>query len=185
VIGPTTASSAWNTSSIGDEHGQSRIRPNEPRGDQRVPRPGGNAGGVFLGKPLILLHHIGAKSGTERISPLVPLLYDGRIFIFASKGGSDRNPDWYGNLVAQPNVTVELGTETFPTTARTLHGGERYDINAKQTALEPQFGDYERATQRIIPVVELVRKTDYVPSDNPGHVNYALLRNAFRNLAIP
>jgi hypothetical protein len=64
---PTTATSTWNTSSIGDEHGQSRIRPNEPRGDQRVPRPGGNAGGVFSGKPLILLHHIGAKSGTERI----------------------------------------------------------------------------------------------------------------------
>ena len=52
---------------------------------------GGKAGGVFSGKPLILLHHIGAKSGTERISPLVPLLYDGRIFVFASKGGSDRN----------------------------------------------------------------------------------------------
>ena len=66
---------------------------------------GGKAGGVFSGKPLILLHHIGAKSGTERISPLVPLLYDGHIFVFASKGGSDRNPDWYGNLVAQPNVT--------------------------------------------------------------------------------
>src|SRR5258708_6447061 len=92
---------------------------------------GGKAGGVFSGKPLILLHHIGAKSGTERISPLVPLLYDGRIFVFASKGGSDRNPDWYGNLVSHPNVTVQLGAETFPATARTLEGDERDGIYAK------------------------------------------------------
>jgi deazaflavin-dependent oxidoreductase (nitroreductase family) len=121
---------------------------------------GGKASGVFSGKPLILVHHIGAKSGTERISPLVALLFDGRIFVFASKGGSERNPDWYGNLVAHPNVIVELGTETFPATARTLEGAERDDIYAKQSALEPQFGDYQRMTRRIIPVVELVRPID-------------------------
>ncbi|MET4429315.1 nitroreductase family deazaflavin-dependent oxidoreductase [Mycolicibacterium sp. 624] len=121
---------------------------------------GGTAGGVFSGKPLILLHHIGAKSGTERISPLVPLLDDGRIFIFASKGGSDKNPDWYGNLVAHPNVTVELGADAFLSTARTLEGDERDAIYAKQTAVEPQFGDYQRKTSRTIPVVELVRAKD-------------------------
>jgi deazaflavin-dependent oxidoreductase (nitroreductase family) len=121
---------------------------------------GGKAGGAFSGKPLILVHHNGAKSGTERISPLVPLLLDGRIFVFASKGGSDKNPDWYGNLVAHPNVIVELGTETFSATARTLEGAERDDIYAKQSALEPQFDDYQHMTGRIIPVVELVRKTD-------------------------
>ena len=96
---------------------------------------GGKAGGVFSGKPLILLHHIGAKSGTERISPLVPLLFDDRIFVFASKGGSERNPDWYGNLVAHPDVIVELGTETFPATARALEGAERDDIYKEQSAL--------------------------------------------------
>jgi deazaflavin-dependent oxidoreductase (nitroreductase family) len=112
---------------------------------------GGKASGVFSGKPLILLHHIGAKSGTERISPLVPLLDDGRIFVFASKGGSDRNPDWYGNLVAHPSVTVELGTETFPATARELEGDERDATYAKQTAVEPQFGEYQRKTSRTIP----------------------------------
>jgi deazaflavin-dependent oxidoreductase (nitroreductase family) len=118
---------------------------------------GGTAGGVFTGKPLVLVHHIGAKSGKARESPLVPLLEDGRIFVFASKGGSDSNPDWYGNLVANPNVTVELGTETFPATARTLVGEERDEIYAKQSAVEPQFGEYQRMTTRIIPVVELVR----------------------------
>jgi deazaflavin-dependent oxidoreductase (nitroreductase family) len=118
---------------------------------------GGNAGGVFTGKPLVLVRHIGAKSGRERISPLVPLLDDGRIFVFASKGGSDSNPDWYGNLVANPNVTVELGTEMFPATARTLMGEERDEIYAKQSDVEPQFGEYQRMTTRVIPVVELVR----------------------------
>jgi deazaflavin-dependent oxidoreductase (nitroreductase family) len=121
---------------------------------------GGKAGGVFTGKPLVLVHHIGAKSGKERIAPLVPLLEDGRIFIFASKGGSDKNPDWYGNLVANPKVTVELGTETFPATARTLTGEERDDIYAKQSAVEPQFGDYQRMTTRLIPVVELIRTAE-------------------------
>jgi deazaflavin-dependent oxidoreductase (nitroreductase family) len=121
---------------------------------------GGKAGGMFTGKPLVLVHHIGAKSGKERIAPLVPLLDDGRIFIFATKGGSDKNPDWYGNLVANPNVTVELGTETFPATARTLTGEERDDIYAKQSAVEPQFGEYQQMTTRVIPVVELVRTAE-------------------------
>ena len=85
-------------------------------------RIGGKGSGVFSGKPLILLHHIGAKSGTEHLSPLVPLLSDGRIFVFASKGGSAKNPDWYGNLVAHPNVTVELGTETFPANSADTRG---------------------------------------------------------------
>ena len=118
---------------------------------------GGKAGGVFEGKPLILLHHTGAKSGIERIAPLVPLLDDGRVYIFASKGGSDKNPDWFGNLVAHPDITVELGTETYAATARPLDGAERDEIYAKQVAVEPQFGEYERKTERVIPVVELVR----------------------------
>jgi deazaflavin-dependent oxidoreductase (nitroreductase family) len=118
---------------------------------------GGKAGGIFAGKPLVLVHHTGAKTGKERIAPLVPLLDDGRIYIFASKGGSDKNPDWYGNLVANPDVTVELGTQTFRATARVLAGDERDDVYAKQVAVEPQFGEYQRKTERVIPVVELVR----------------------------
>lgn len=118
---------------------------------------GGKAGGVFEGKPLVLVHHIGAKSGVERIAPLVPLLDEGRIYIFASKGGADTNPDWYRNLVAHPEITVELGTETFAVSARVLAGDERDGIYAKQVAVEPQFGEYQRKTERVIPVVELVR----------------------------
>lgn len=118
---------------------------------------GGKAGGVFEGKPLVLVHHVGAKSGTERIAPLVPYLDGDRIFIFASKGGADTNPDWYHNLVAHPETVVELGSDTFPVTARVLTGSERDDVYAKQVAAEPQFGEYQRKTTRVIPVFELVR----------------------------
>jgi deazaflavin-dependent oxidoreductase (nitroreductase family) len=121
---------------------------------------GGKAGGVFTGKPLVLVHHTGAKSGAERIAPLVPLLDGGRIFVFASKGGSDANPHWYLNLVANPSVTVELGSETFAATAKVLTGTERDEIYAKQSAIEPQFGEYQRSTKRLIPVIELVRSAD-------------------------
>ena len=118
---------------------------------------GGKAGGMFEGKPLVLVHHAGAKSGTERIAPLVPLLDDDKIFIFASKGGADTNPDWYHNLVANPDTVVELGTETFPVTARVLSGTEHDEVYAKQVEVEPQFGEYQRNTTRVIPVFELVR----------------------------
>jgi deazaflavin-dependent oxidoreductase (nitroreductase family) len=118
---------------------------------------GGKAGGPFEGKPLVLVHHVGAKSGTQRIAPLVPLLDDDRIYVFASKGGADTNPDWYGNLVANPEITVELGSDRFAATARPLEGAERDEVYAKQVEVEPQFGEYQRKTTRVIPVVELVR----------------------------
>lgn len=75
---------------------------------------GGKAGGVFEGMPIVLVHHIGVKSGIERIAPLVPLLEDGRIFVFASKGGSDENPHWYGNLLAHPQITVDWAPKRSP-----------------------------------------------------------------------
>ena len=121
---------------------------------------GGKAGGVFEGKPLVLVHHVGAKSGKERIAPLVPLLEGDRIFVFASKGGADTNPDWYHNLVANPDTVVEQGTETLRVTARVLSGDERDDVYAKQTEAEPQFGEYQRKTSRVIPVIELQRVVD-------------------------
>jgi deazaflavin-dependent oxidoreductase (nitroreductase family) len=86
--------------------------------------------------------------------------HDGnRIFIFASKGGSDTNPDWYHNLVANPETVVEVGSETFPVIARVLTGQERDDIYAKQSDVEPQFAEYQRNTTRVIPVLELQRTT--------------------------
>ena len=118
---------------------------------------GGKVGGLFEGKPLVLLHHVGAKSGVKRIAPLVPYVDGSRTFVFASLGGADVNPAWYHNVVANPDVVVELGSETFTATARVLTGDERDDVYAKQSAVEPQFAEYQSKTTRVIPVVELVR----------------------------
>lgn len=116
----------------------------------------GRVGGVFVDQPLLILHHVGLRTGIKRLSPLATLVEDGRIFIFASKGGSDTHPDWYRNLLADPRVTVELGTDIFPATATVVTGEKRDEVYAKQAALHPQFGDYQRNAKRLIPVVELI-----------------------------
>lgn len=118
---------------------------------------GGKVGGMFEGGLMVLLHHVGAKSGVERVAPLGALRVDGRLYIFGSKGGAPENPAWYHNLVANPKVTVELGTETFTAVARVVTGAERDDIFAQQVAATPQFGEYQRNTSRLIPVIELQR----------------------------
>ncbi|MFB8280447.1 nitroreductase/quinone reductase family protein [Nocardia colli] len=118
---------------------------------------GGTAGGIAEGVPLILVHHIGAKSGVERVVPLVPYVDGARIFVFASKGGSPGHPAWYHNLVANPRTTVEYGTQTFPVVARVLPRAERDEIYAEQVTVQPQFGEYQRNTDRVIPVIELQR----------------------------
>jgi len=116
----------------------------------------GKVGGVFADQPLLILHHVGVKTGIKRLSPLAALVDAGRIFIFASKGGSDTHPDWYRNILANPQVTVEMGTEIFPATATVVTGEERDEVYAKQAALHPQSGDYQRTAKRLIPVVELI-----------------------------
>jgi deazaflavin-dependent oxidoreductase (nitroreductase family) len=118
---------------------------------------GGKIGGRFEGRPVLLLTTTGAKTGRPHTAPMMYLAQDGRLFVFASKGGAPTNPDWYWNLVANPTVEVELGTERFEASARPLSGDERDRVYARQTELYPQFGEYERKTERTIPVVELVR----------------------------
>lgn len=119
---------------------------------------GGKVGGMFAGAPLALVHHFGAKSGTERVAPLVYFTEGDRRFVFASKGGSPENPAWYHNLLAHPDVTVEIGEEAFPVRATVLEGAERDEIYAKNAAAQPQFKGYQEGTDRRIPVVELVRR---------------------------
>ncbi|MFD2421437.1 nitroreductase family deazaflavin-dependent oxidoreductase [Amycolatopsis pigmentata] len=118
---------------------------------------GGKVGGPFEGKPMILVHHVGAKSGKERVTPLVYLREGDRLFVFASKAGADVQPAWYHNLMAHPKTKVEVGTETLDVVARTITGPERDEIYARQCAVAPQFADYQRKTTRVIPVVEFVR----------------------------
>jgi deazaflavin-dependent oxidoreductase (nitroreductase family) len=109
---------------------------------------------------LILLHHTGAKSGQERVSPLAYLDVDGGYAIFASKGGAPENPAWYHNLRANPKATIEIGTEaggteTIPVTARVASPEEREPIWTRQKEASPGFADYEKKTNRQIPVVIL------------------------------
>ena len=115
----------------------------------------GRVGGPFEGAPLLLLHTTGAKSGKERISPMMYLNEDGHTYVFASKAGADVNPAWYHNLVAHPEVTVEVGTETRQATAAEVDRAERDRIYARQAELYPGFAEYEAKTDRVIPVVEL------------------------------
>jgi deazaflavin-dependent oxidoreductase (nitroreductase family) len=118
----------------------------------------GRVGGNYEGRTLLLLHHTGAKTGTERINPLAyQRLSDHAVAIFASKGGAPTTPDWFYNLVAHPDVKVEIGTETFAAHAHVAEGAEREPIWEKQKADWPGFADYEKKTEGIreIPVVVL------------------------------
>src|SRR5688572_29565858 len=118
----------------------------------------GVVGGYFEGKPVLLLHHTGAKSGTERVSPLMYNTDGDRLVIFASKAGAETNPDWYHNLLANPDVEVEVGTERFAARATVLEGAERDRLWEKQKAEFDQFAGYEAATSRTIPVIVLDRR---------------------------
>jgi deazaflavin-dependent oxidoreductase (nitroreductase family) len=118
---------------------------------------GGQVGGRFTGAPMLLLHTTGAKSGKERINPLVYGTDGDRLVIFASKAGAPTHPDWYHNVVANPPVSVEVGADTIPMTARVAAGEERTRLWEAQKAKMPGFGDYEQKTTREIPVVVLER----------------------------
>ena len=118
----------------------------------------GRVGGYFEGRTLLLLHHKGAKSGNEYINPLAyQRLSPDSVAIFASKGGAPTTPLWFHNIVADPDVTVEIGTESFPAHARVAAGEEREEIWERQKRDWTGFADYEEKTAGIreIPVVVL------------------------------
>ena len=116
---------------------------------------GGNVGGGFEGAPLLLLHTRGARTGAERVNPMMYRKVDGGYAVFASKAGAPTNPDWYYNLVANPQVQAEIGTGTVPMTARVASDDERDPIWSAQKSEYPGFADYETKTSRKIPVVIL------------------------------
>jgi deazaflavin-dependent oxidoreductase (nitroreductase family) len=116
----------------------------------------GRVGGPFEGHPLLLLHNRGARTGAEHVKPLAYQdLGDGKVAVFASKGGSPKHPAWYFNVKANPDVSVEIGTKTYPARARVAQGEERDRIWTRQKQLMPGFADYERKTSRQIPVIVL------------------------------
>jgi deazaflavin-dependent oxidoreductase (nitroreductase family) len=116
----------------------------------------GRVGGYFEGAPMILIHHIGAKTGTERVAPLVYFPEDeGRMVIIASKGGAPTNPDWYHNVKAHPKIDVEVGAEAFAVVVEEILGDERDEVWARVVAERPGFGEYQEKTTRQIPVLRL------------------------------
>lgn len=117
----------------------------------------GKVGGMFEGATLLLLHHVGAKSGTARVSPVMYQAQGENWAIFASKGGAPVNPGWYHNLLANPKTKIEVGTETIDVTARVAKGEERTTIWDAQKEAYPQFADYEAGIDREIPVIILER----------------------------
>ncbi|HWN26946.1 MAG TPA: nitroreductase family deazaflavin-dependent oxidoreductase [Actinomycetospora sp.] len=119
---------------------------------------GGRVGGNFEGAPLLLLHHVGRRSGTERVSPMMYRPVGDDLAVFASKAGADTHPDWYLNLLAHPDVEVEVGTDKVAVRARDLPADERDPIWEKQKQDYPGFADYESKTSRTIPVVLLERR---------------------------
>ena len=116
---------------------------------------GGNVSGGFKGAPLLLLHTRGAKTGAERVNPMMYRKVDGGYAVFASKAGAPTNPDWYYNLIAHPHVQAEIGTGTVPLTARVASDDEREPIWSAHKSEYPGFADYEAKTSRKIPVVIL------------------------------
>ena len=116
----------------------------------------GVVGGPFEGATLLLLHHTGAKSGKRYVNPLVYRRDGDRYVIFASKAGAPTHPDWYHNLIAHPDVSVEVGTDTISAVASEATGEERDTLYAAQAKDSPQFAEYEKsAGGRTIPVVLL------------------------------
>lgn len=122
---------------------------------------GGVVGGHHEGRKLLILHTTGAKSGKHRETPLVTMQSDnGDWYIIASAGGSHKHPAWYHNLLANPDVSVEVGTEKYDATARIADEPERTQLYDKIAAQYEFFQTYERETENIrtIPVVVLERK---------------------------
>ena len=119
----------------------------------------GRVGGYFNGATLLLLHAVGRKTGLRRVNPLVHLPDGDRFVVFATKGGAPTNPHWYYNVIANPDVEVEVGTETIPVRAREIQDErERVDLYARQVERRSDFAEYPKRTSRRIPVIALERR---------------------------
>jgi deazaflavin-dependent oxidoreductase (nitroreductase family) len=115
----------------------------------------GKVGGMWEGRPLLLLTTAGAKSVQRRMNPVMYLREGNRLFVFASKGGAPSHPDWYRNLLAHSEVTVEIGDQTYTAIAKPVTGEERDGVYARWAEQYPQFQEYQERTSRTIPVIEL------------------------------
>ncbi|MCX6046657.1 MAG: nitroreductase family deazaflavin-dependent oxidoreductase [Chloroflexi bacterium] len=118
----------------------------------------GTVGGPLAGRPLVLLTTIGARSGQPRTTPMMYVRNNEHLLVIASNLGAPAHPDWYHNLVANPNVTVEIGDETFASNAVVMAGAERQRLWTEITEAYPFFNEHQAKTKRQIPVVALERQ---------------------------
>ena len=125
---------------------------------------GGTVGGYFAGISLLLLTTTGAKSSRPHTTPLSYLADGGRYIVFAAAGGAPASPDWYHNLIANPGVTVEAGTEVFEATAAVTTGEEREALFERFAAVQPQLAVYQNRVTRQVPVVALSGRADRAPA---------------------
>jgi deazaflavin-dependent oxidoreductase (nitroreductase family) len=116
---------------------------------------GGAVGGDWEGTPLLLVHHIGARSGKDRINPVGYLDDERGYLVIASNGGAANNPDWYYNLKAQPNITIEVGGKAIDVTAREATGEEYRLLFRRLADRYTQLREFERKTSRVMPVIVL------------------------------
>ena len=144
----------------------------------------GRVGGQFKGYPLILIHHVGARTRTERVTPVGCFPQsDGRFAILASNGGAQTNPDWYYNLKAHPEVYVEFGTEAFAVVVRELEGDEREQVWENVVSAVPAVANTQNQTRRMIPVLLLTRVArrplETEPTASPPSVSKAKRRAGY------
>lgn len=118
----------------------------------------GKVGGYFEGAPLVLMHTVGAKTSKAHLVPVMYLRDGERIVVFASKGGAPKNPDWYHNLKAHPDIQIEVGDDTFDVRGEEMLGAEHERLYQTQSKIYPQFADYQRKTKRTIPVIAFTKK---------------------------
>ena len=121
---------------------------------------GGRLGGTVMGMPVVVVTTTGRRSGQPRTAPLTAIEHEGRTYVIASKGGDDRHPAWYLNMVANPEVTVQRDGRTQTMTARVLPADQRAALWPVVTKTYKGYADYQKKTEREIPVVELVPAAD-------------------------
>jgi deazaflavin-dependent oxidoreductase (nitroreductase family) len=120
---------------------------------------GGRLGGPLTGTPVLLLHHVGARTGTRRVTPLAYSCHGDRLVIVASNGGAPTNPAWLHNLRAHPDIAVEIGTDTVPVHAAEPSGHGRDALWDEVTARYPDLSHFRAKTARSIPLITLQRTT--------------------------
>jgi deazaflavin-dependent oxidoreductase (nitroreductase family) len=118
----------------------------------------GKVGGYFEGAPILLLHTVGAHSGKPHVNPVMYLPDGNRYVVFASKAGADSHPDWYYNIIAHPDIQIEVGDEKIDVHGEDISGHERGQLYKRQATIYPQFAEYETKTKRVIPVIAFTRK---------------------------